>query len=72
MEVKVMNVMDIGFMQGEESWLSPKEETTEYICDKCEQEIGRGEPIFEIFDGSDKEFCERCALDWLYDHSKFA
>ncbi len=67
-----MNVMDIGFMQGEESWLSPKEEAAEYICDKCEQKIGSGEPIFEIFDGSDKEFCERCALDWLYDHSKFA
>lgn len=67
-----MNVMDIGFMQGEESWLSPKEEAAEYICDKCEQKIGSGEPIFEIFDGSDKEICERCALDWLYDHSKFA
>ncbi len=67
-----MNVMDIGFMQGEESWLSPKEEAAEYICDKCEQKIGSGEPVFEIFDGSDKEFCEGCALDWLYDHSKFA
>ena len=67
-----MNVMDIGFMQGEGSWLSTKEETTEYICDKCEQKIGSGEPVFEIFDGNDKEFCERCALDWLYDHSKFA
>lgn len=67
-----MNVMDIGFMQGEESWLSPKVETTEYICDKCEQKIGSGEPVFEIFDGNDKEFCEICALDWLYDHSKFA
>ncbi len=67
-----MNVMDIGFMQGEESWLSPKEETTEYICDKCEQKIGSREPVFEIFDGGYKEFCEGCALDWLYDHSKFA
>ena len=56
-----MNVMDIGFMQGEESWLSPKEETTEYICDKCEQKIGSGEPVFEIFDGGYKEFCEGCA-----------
>lgn len=67
-----MNVMEVGFRQGEERWLSPKEEDTKVICDKCEQEIGRGEPVFEIFDEGYKEFCEECALDWLYDHSKFA
>lgn len=63
--------MEVGFRQSEESWLPPKEEDTKVICDKCEQEIGRGEPVFEIFDEGYEELCEECALDWLYDHSKF-
>lgn len=52
-----MNVMDLGFRQGEESFISAEKEDVVLICEKCGEGIWEGE-LYE-----DKIFllCEKCA-----------
>ena len=59
-----MNVMDLGFRQGEEKWLSPEKEEVKLLCDGCDKEICENELFLD--DGFEI-LCEDCALDKLYE-----
>lgn len=63
-----VNVMDLGFRQGEESFMSAEKEDVVLICEKCGKEIREGE-LYE-----DKIFllCERCAEEAFREELKEA
>ena len=76
-----MDVMEIGFQQGEENWLSPTEDDDDddFICDICGKIIERGKG--NLYYESDGRFwCERCAreraievaIDKIYDEMEEA
>lgn len=59
-----MNVMDLGFRQGEESFISAEKEDVVLICNKCDKEIWEDELYLD--DGFEI-LCESCAIDRLYE-----
>lgn len=59
-----MNVMDLGFRQGEESFISAEKEDVVLICSKCDKRICENE--FYLDDGFEI-LCESCAIDSLYE-----